>query len=333
MSFPLSTAARYEGFTHRSRPKRPHAPEPDARLAAMGRLLAAQGRGEDDLVAHINRREARLLAALGGAGTRNARTGLLEFDDTGDADTPEEEGTPAPVPPPENAPPISPDVLAQADANLRAINPAAMTRPGPSGLAERAKALRQDFEDYISGSAVGLSQIPGDLAHIASDFKANPSATLDALGPTLDGIAPGLESFPRAAATAMRSLRLIGLVPDPDRWYPADYGPQAPTDDPYHYAFSQNLPSILETGLRKDSYAATEGDLTPMQAQIDLALPPNHGLRDSVLRIDLAGLRRAGEPIPVVRRVARDHNMPGGGYELFFPAGVKPQYLSIVPKK
>lgn len=43
----------------------------------LGRL----GRGNDSLVAHINPFEAVLLAAHGGSGTVNPRTGLLEFDD------------------------------------------------------------------------------------------------------------------------------------------------------------------------------------------------------------------------------------------------------------
>jgi hypothetical protein len=38
------------------------------------------GRGRDTILAHINPEEARLLKARGGAGTRNPRTGLLQFD-------------------------------------------------------------------------------------------------------------------------------------------------------------------------------------------------------------------------------------------------------------
>ena len=37
------------------------------------------GRKGDSVLAHINPREARLLKALGGAGTINPKTGLLEF--------------------------------------------------------------------------------------------------------------------------------------------------------------------------------------------------------------------------------------------------------------
>jgi hypothetical protein len=46
---------------------------------ALARALAAEGRGGDTVLAHIDPREARLLRALGGAGTRNPKTGLPEF--------------------------------------------------------------------------------------------------------------------------------------------------------------------------------------------------------------------------------------------------------------
>ena len=44
-------------------------------------ILAALGTGRDRIVAHINPREAAILKALGGSGTINPRTGMLQFDD------------------------------------------------------------------------------------------------------------------------------------------------------------------------------------------------------------------------------------------------------------
>ena len=46
--------------------------------------LAKHGRNGDTMVAHINPREARVLGALGGSGTVNPKTGLVEFFDVGD---------------------------------------------------------------------------------------------------------------------------------------------------------------------------------------------------------------------------------------------------------
>lgn len=51
-----------------------------------------------------------------------------------------------------------------------------------------------------------------------------------------------------------------------------------------------------------------------------------------MLRVDLAGLRKAGYEIPRVTRVGRSFNMPGGGYELRFPYEVPPEYISVVSR-
>jgi hypothetical protein len=48
-------------------------------LKVAGRELAAQGRGGDDMIAHINHREAEVLKRMGGAGTINPNTGLHEY--------------------------------------------------------------------------------------------------------------------------------------------------------------------------------------------------------------------------------------------------------------
>jgi hypothetical protein len=48
-------------------------------LAVAGRRLAAQGRGGDSMLAHINPREAEMLKRMGGAGTVNPNTGLREY--------------------------------------------------------------------------------------------------------------------------------------------------------------------------------------------------------------------------------------------------------------
>ena len=44
--------------------------------------LEDHGRHGDTLVAHINPREALMLALMGGAATKNPKTGLLEFYDS-----------------------------------------------------------------------------------------------------------------------------------------------------------------------------------------------------------------------------------------------------------
>jgi hypothetical protein len=104
------------------------------------------------------------------------------------------------------------------------------------------------------------------------------------------------------------------------------------------YTFERYAASIEKDGLKKGSWATPAGDLSPLQAQIELALPPNRGLPDLVVRINLAGLREAGYKIPAVTRVSnvvrdaygRVHSMPGGGWEMKFPYPIPPEFLTIV---
>lgn len=50
-------------------------------LAAIAKMLEKKGRGGDTILAHITRKEAEMLKDMGGAGTVNPETGLLEFYD------------------------------------------------------------------------------------------------------------------------------------------------------------------------------------------------------------------------------------------------------------
>jgi hypothetical protein len=55
-------------------------------IEEFARMLQAQGRGGDTILAHINPREAMMLKRAGGRGRVNPRTGLLEFFEDPDAE-------------------------------------------------------------------------------------------------------------------------------------------------------------------------------------------------------------------------------------------------------
>jgi hypothetical protein len=101
-------------------------------------------------------------------------------------------------------------------------------------------------------------------------------------------------------------------------------------NESFHYTFEKATKEITRRGLEAGSYATTTGRLTPLQAHIDLALPPNRGLPNAVMRIDLAGLRRDGYPIPEVTPVGRSFNMPGGGFEMRFPYRIPRNYIEVI---
>lgn len=64
----------------------------EIRLA--GKFLASQGRKGDSLLVHVGPREAKVLKALGGAGTKNPVTGLLEYYGGTEAEGGADEGGP-----------------------------------------------------------------------------------------------------------------------------------------------------------------------------------------------------------------------------------------------
>ena len=63
--------------------------------AAAMEILRKQGRNGDTELAHVNPREKALLKALGGAGSRNPRTGLREYYDEGGGMSSEGAGAPS----------------------------------------------------------------------------------------------------------------------------------------------------------------------------------------------------------------------------------------------
>lgn len=98
----------------------------------------------------------------------------------------------------------------------------------------------------------------------------------------------------------------------------------------FHHTVDEAVAPIMRTGLRPGSYATPTGNLSPLQAHIELALNPAGGARNAVLQVDLGGLRAAGYEIPPVTRVTSAYGMPGGGWEMRFPYEIPPEFLKVV---
>ncbi len=101
----------------------------------------------------------------------------------------------------------------------------------------------------------------------------------------------------------------------------------------YHYT-SANPESILKNGLQPGSsgkvFTTPAGNLSPLQAQLDLALPPNRGLPQNLLEIDVQTLKNMGIEIPQGQQVTRMFNMPGGGTEVVFPHAIPSEAIRWV---
>lgn len=104
----------------------------------------------------------------------------------------------------------------------------------------------------------------------------------------------------------------------------------------YHYTGEANVAGILEKGLvpgrSGQVFTTPNGTLTPLQAQIELALPANRGLPGAMLEIDAAALQRAGiQPSLGPLRVQPTPNAPGGGVETIFNQAIPPEFIRRVP--
>ncbi len=93
----------------------------------------------------------------------------------------------------------------------------------------------------------------------------------------------------------------------------------------YAYTFSQYADSIMSDGLRPYSFATTDGTMSPLQAQIDMALLPNRGLPDSIVRINVRAMIEDGMPPPTM--YTGINRIIGVPEMQFGEGGVPPAYL------
>ena len=85
----------------------------------------------------------------------------------------------------------------------------------------------------------------------------------------------------------------------------------------------------LQTKYSSDGfiYSTNKGDLSPLQAQIDLALPVNKPLPNALLRIDTSGLS------PEISRNVQGNLRgfgAGGGKEFLFNQNITPSRIKII---
>lgn len=106
----------------------------------------------------------------------------------------------------------------------------------------------------------------------------------------------------------------------------------------YHYGDPKWLGTIRKEGLKAWTFVTPEGQMSDLRAVIDLALLPNRGPR-TLIRVDVAELRRAGYRIPTLKQVgrvvedskwARKYQMPGGGLEILFPYKIPKRFITVI---
>jgi RHS repeat-associated protein len=125
----------------------------------------------------------------------------------------------------------------------------------------------------------------------------------------------------------------LALLPENAESLAAGNGVQLP-DTLYHYTSAENVQSILQNGLGGEGqqvFTTPTGNLSPVQAQIDLALSPNRGYPSAVIGIDTPTLQNLGiSPIAGPRNVLSTPTAAGGGSEIIFGQPIPPSALRLI---
>jgi hypothetical protein len=101
------------------------------------------------------------------------------------------------------------------------------------------------------------------------------------------------------------------------------------------YRYTSTPPEeVLIHGLRPNReglvFTTPSGNLSPLQAMVDLALPPNRGLPKHLYEIDVPTLRNLGYDIPAPNLITRAFDQPGGRMEVVFHHALPPEVIRVI---
>ena len=159
-------------------------------LALIAKMLEKKGRANDTILAHITEREAQILKQMGGAGTVNPETGLLEFYDGYDyvpaetyAIAPQPQIEMTPLPPMESQPYVRSSADNQAlygnygyageqPAAAPFVDTAAGTRSMPGGEAVSQVPAEYSGSGLTPGGYYGLTPSQASYGMTATPAQA-----------------------------------------------------------------------------------------------------------------------------------------------------------------
>jgi hypothetical protein len=221
-------------------------------------IIRKQGRNGDTELAHVNPREKAILKALGGAGTRNPRTGLLQYEVSGGNNSQgssgngdfggsmggylESLGAPTSDPTTPNGPRASETLYGEE------FGPTAPPNPVQTGMARLGEVLMDP--DAIPGFGIAGNLVGRAMSALGRQARSayGPDAVAD---PTFEGgrqmeAFMGGPDFPGNLGTGLGEMRNEAFVPVANllsRGLISDAG--APVQNPYVLPIEQQYASSV----------------------------------------------------------------------------------------
>lgn len=196
-------------------------------LAMIAKMLEKKGRANDTILAHITQKEAELLKEMGGAGTVNPETGLLEFYDGEGYDT---------------FAPTSTDYGAFGEAPLsagREVTPVTVEAPVSADVSATPAAAPIEGR-YSFGEAGGSSGLqPGSYADTTFAYGLSPSAT---------GIQPPSQAF-ATRELPVSPISGAGISTDAARAAPAALAEKPPAAPEKSFLDKLSTDQLVRLGL------------------------------------------------------------------------------------
>lgn len=220
--------------------------------------------------------------------------------------------------------------------------------PVTARFVTRDPALGVNDYAYCGNNPVGRVDADGEILETIADIASIGWSTYDLIknpswanvgylawdvGATVVPFAPGsyVAKGAKIATKGIKAAKGAKAAKAVSKGVRAAKDGKKPISKAYHYTRAASADKIMakhSRGLKSSSgtiFATPNKGLSPLQAQLDLALPPNRGLSDAILEIDLDGLRRAGIDIGDPGKVGRSFNMPGGGLEMLIHTKTLPK--------
>ena len=235
-------------------------------LSQIAQLLQKKGRGKDTVLAHITPKEAKLLKARGGRGSRNPDTGLLEFDG-GDMGISQDEALAGDMTPESfdiQQQPSQPDQ--QASVQPSYYSDPAMTQSMPDGWGYTQQAAAPAI------APAGTTQLPSTVTPAAFAPTSAATAANQAGGITADNVQPQSQqpswyqsggALDKALGTNLARLGLTAGL----GYLGSQKGKQAANQMQQYAQQQQQIAQPYQTAGRNMVGAASRGELTPQSLQ------------------------------------------------------------------